>query len=166
MDGPAFTSQPQWQGCYCQEYLNTSSENESATPESNRAIACDRISSGVMQGYLAFERTEEGESVIGWMAANRHNNFRLLPPTKDQVATIICFAVQADKQSQGVASSLLDYAIKDLPAHGFTQVQAAPLASGQFETWGYRGPLSLYKNFGFKEGPMIDDQHVLMSLEL
>ena len=41
MDGPAFTSQPQWQGCYCQEYLNTKEENESSTPESNRTMACD-----------------------------------------------------------------------------------------------------------------------------
>lgn len=166
MDGPGFSSQPQWQGCYCQEYLNTAPENESATSASNRTLACDRISSGVMQGYLAFERTDGSERVIGWMAANGHNNFRLLPPAGDDVATIICFSVQADKQSKGVASALLDYAIRDLPSQGFTRVQAAPLASGQFETWGYRGPLSLYKKRGFEEGPMLDDQHVLVSLEL
>ena len=119
-----------------------------------------------MQGYLAFEQTDEGEIVIGWMAANSHNNFRFLPPAIDDAATIICFSVQADKQSKGVASALLDYAIKDLPTKGLTRVQAAPLASGQFETWGYRGPLSLYKKFGFKEGPMLDEQHVLVSLQL
>ena len=27
MDGPAFKSQPQWRGCYCQFYLNTEAEN-------------------------------------------------------------------------------------------------------------------------------------------
>ena len=129
MDGPAFTSQPQWQGCYCQEYLNTASENEVATPESNRSSACERISSGTMQGYLAFEQSAEGERAIGWMAANSHNNFRLLPTGEDDVATIVCISVQADRQSQGVASALLDYALGDLPLHGYKKVQAAPLAS-------------------------------------
>ena len=166
MDGPAFTSQPQWHGCYCQEYLNSRSENEQATPESNRVLACERIATGVMQGYLAFEQSPEGEIVIGWMAANNHNNFRLLPQEEEGVATIICFSVEAKKQSQGVASALLEFALKDLPSQGYRRVQAAPLASGQFETWGYRGPLSLYKKFGFNEGPMFDEQHVLVIKEL
>ena len=56
--------------------------------------------------------------------------------------------------------------MEDLPAQGFKRVQAAPLAGGQFETWGYRGPLSLYKKFGFNEGPMLDEQHVLVMREL
>ena len=166
MDGPAFTSQPQWHGCYCQEYLNSASENEQATPESNRVLACHRIATGVMQGYLAFERSTEGERVIGWMAANNHNNFRLLPQEEEGIATIICFSVESKKQSQGVASALLEFALGDLPSQGYKRVQAAPLASGQFETWGYRGPLSLYKKFGFNEGPMIDGQHVLVVKEL
>ena len=55
MDGPAFESQPQWRGCYCQFYLNTQEENDNpeAKGEIGRQQACDRIASGVMQGYLA-----------------------------------------------------------------------------------------------------------------
>lgn len=166
MDGPAFTSQPQWQGCYCQEYLNTKHENESASPESNRRLACDRIASGVMQGYLAFEEGDSGEVVVGWMAANSHNNFRLLPPAEDNTATIICFSVAAQSQQKGVATKLLKFALTDLPKLGYLRVQAAPLASGQFEIWGYRGPLSLYQKFGFTEGPMLDEQHVQVSRDL
>ena len=166
MDGPAFTSQPQWQGCYCQEYLNTKTENESASPQSNRQLACDRIATGVMQGYLAFEQRDGEEIAVGWMAANCHNNFRLLPPTTDDTATIICFSVEANSQGTGVATRLLEFAIGDLPEQGYSKVQAAPLANGEFAKWGYRGPLSLYKKFGFTEGPMLDDQHVLVTREL
>ena len=166
MDGPAFTSQPQWQGCYCQEYLNTKAENESASPESNRQLACERIATGVMQGYLAFEQRDGEEIAVGWMAANSHNNFRLLPPTTEDIATIICFSVEAESQGKGVATRLLEFAIADLPEQGFSKVQAAPLANGEFAKWGYRGPLSLYKKFGFTEGPMLDDQHVLVTKEL
>ena len=115
---------------------------------------------------MGFEQSPEGEKVIGWMAANSRNNFRLLPKGEEGVATIICFSVEAEKQSQGVASALLEFALEDLPAQGYKRVQAAPLAGGQFETWGYRGPLSLYKKFGFNEGPMLDEQHVLVMREL
>jgi GNAT superfamily N-acetyltransferase len=166
MDGPAFSSQPQWQGCYCQEYLNTKAENEAATPASNREQACERIRSGVMQGFLAFEDQDGEEVAIGWMAANSHNIFRLLPPGDSSTATIICFAVDASKQSQGVATALLEFALKDLPEQGYKLVQAAPLANGQFETWGYRGPLALYRKFGFAEGPMLDEQHILVTRTL
>ena len=119
-----------------------------------------------MQGYLALEQRDGEEIAVGWMAANRHNNFRLLPPTTDDTATIICFTVEAASQGKGVAGRLLEFAIADLPEQGYRKVQAAPLANGEFANWGYRGPLSLYKKFGFSEGPMLDDQHVLVTREL
>ena len=89
-----------------------------------------------------------------------------LSPASKRRGGCRCFSVEAEKQSQGVASALLEFALEDLPAQGFKRVQAAPLAGGQFETWGYRGPLSLYKKFGFNEGPMRDEQHVLVMREL
>jgi len=118
-----------------------------------------------MQGYLAFEQRDGDEVVVGWMAANSHNNFRLLPPTKNEADTIICFSVEAESQGKGVAKSLLEFAIADLPEQGYSKVQAAPLANGEFAKWGYRGPLSLYKRFGFTEGQMLDDQHMLVARE-
>ncbi|MFM1950492.1 MAG: hypothetical protein RL418_179, partial [Actinomycetota bacterium] len=89
MDGPAFASQPQWAGCYCQTYLNRNGEELPA--KQNRELACQRIASGVMQGYLAFEAEGPEEKVIGWMAANKNNNFAALPPSEESTATIICF---------------------------------------------------------------------------
>jgi GNAT superfamily N-acetyltransferase len=118
------------------------------------------------RAILAFEEGDSDEVVVGWMAANSHNNFRLLPPAEDDTATIICFSVAAQSQQKGVATKLLEFALTDLPKLGYLRVQAAPLASGRFETWGYRGPLSLYQKFGFTEGPMLDEQHVLVSRDL
>ena len=74
--------------------------------------------------------------------------------------------MEAESQGKGVAKRLLEFAIADLPEQGYSKVQAAPLANGEFAKWGYRGPLSLYKKFGFTEGPMLDDQHVLVTREL
>jgi GNAT superfamily N-acetyltransferase len=164
MDGPAFKSQPQWQGCYCQFYLNTQKENTEAEQDKslNRIRACDRISDGTMQGYVALI---EGK-VVGWMAANSFRNFVALPPAPDDQAAIICFVIDEEHQGRGVATKLLNFALEDLPSHGYRVVNSAPLASGEFVSYGYRGPRGMFEKAGFVPGPMIDDKHILMSKEL
>lgn len=168
MDGPAFESQPQWRGCYCQFYLNSQAENDNpeARGEVNRQKACDRIQAGVMQGYLAYSLENGMEKVIGWMAANKFNNFVALPPQREDVAAIICFVIDKEWQGKKVATSLLDFALQDLPKHGFTEVQSAPLIDTEFKDWGYRGPRSMFQKAGFMPVAELDEKHVLMSRKL
>ncbi|MEY4962173.1 MAG: hypothetical protein RLZZ249_870 [Actinomycetota bacterium] len=164
MDGPAFKSQPQWQGCYCQFYLNTREQNKDpgALGAVNRNRACDRLVDGTMQGYVALS---EGK-VIGWMAANSFKNFVELPGDEEDVAAIICFVVESEYQRRGVATKMLNFALADLPNHGYRAVNAAPLASGEFVSHGYRGPRSMFEKAGFESGPMVDEKHVLMTRSL
>ena len=157
MEGPAFQTNPQWAGCYCQFYLNTTTENE-VSREDNRQRACERIASGKMQGYLAFE----GDETIAWVAANKANNFVQLPTTAEDAARIICFIVAPEHQGKGVATALLNFAIEDLAKQGFKSIEAAPLASDTFESWAYRGKLSTFLKAGFQEIMPIDDKHVLV----
>ena len=167
MDGPAFESQPRWLGCYCQEYLNTKAENDVSTPETNRLSACHRIDSGVMNGYLAFESEDADSKVIGWLSANAHNNYRLLPSVPDEkTATLICFSIQKQHQGKGIANHLLEFALKDLKEQDFMTVQAAPIDSEEFQDWGYRGSLGMYLKHGFSKVTKLDDIHVLVSKPL
>lgn len=168
MDGPAFESQPQWQGCYCQFYLNTKAENAAADAKGsvNRQRACDRIESGVMQGYLAFSVESGEEQVIGWMAANKSNNFVALPPQREEVAAIVCFVVDKQWYGKKVATNLLNFALEDLPKHGFTEVQCAPLSDPEFKEAGYRGPRTMFEKAGFYEVAMVDEKHILMTRKL
>ncbi len=168
MDGPAFDSQPQWRGCYCQFYLNTEAENSDpkARGEGNRQKACDRIKSGVMQGYLAYSIENGQEVVIGWMAANKFNNFVSLPPQREDVAAIICFVIAKEWQGKKVATNLLKFALSDLPKHGFSEVQSAPLSDPEFKDWGYRGPRPMFEKAGFAPVVMLDDKHILMTKRL
>ena len=168
MDGPAFATEPKWQGCYCQTYLNTKSENEEGerNPERNRQLACDRIASNVMQGYVAIDVLDGSEKVVGWMAANSFKNYAALPPGPENEAAIICFVVDKDYQGRGVATRLLSFGLADLPKRGYVAANAAPLASGEFFNWGYRGPRSMFEKAGFEAGPMLDDKHVLMRKSL
>ena len=66
-DHRAFLEDPNWDGCYCQFYLNTPEQNslEGDKTEVNRASACSRVETGDMDGYLAYE----GNKVVGWCAA-------------------------------------------------------------------------------------------------
>jgi GNAT superfamily N-acetyltransferase len=164
MGGPAFATNPQWAGCYCQFYLNAPGEGNLVEDrgETNRQKACDRIMDGTMQGYLAFD----GEKVIGWMAANKANNFKAIPKTTDEVARVLCFVIDADHQGRGAATTLLRFAIQDLASQGFTSLEAAPRSSDEFDSAGYRGKLSTYLKAGFSAGPKLDDHHVLVSRTL
>ena len=164
MSAKAFETNPNWAGCYCQFYLDTDADIEGAevTAERNRQKACDRIASGTMRGYLAFD----GDEVVGWVAANKANNFAQLPPTSEETARILCFIIEPNHQGKGVATALLDFAIEDLTTQGFTTVEAAPLASDEFASWAYRGKLSTFLKAGFQSGPMIDDKHVLVQRKL
>ena len=162
MEGPAFETNPQWAGCYCQFYLNSPEQQPSDAERAvlNRKSACDRIKSRFMNGYLAYE----GDEAIGWVAANKANNFVGLPPTGEDVARVLCFIVSAEHQGKGVATDLLNYAIADLKAKGFKSMEAAPRASDDFASWGYRGKLSTFLKAGFIEGPMVDEQHILVHM--
>lgn len=164
MEGPAFVTNPQWSGCYCQFYLNTPEQqpNADVRAEVNRKTACERINAGTMNGYLAFS----GDEVIGWVAANKASNFVALPPAPEGTARLICFIVEQEHQGKGVATELLRFAIQDLGKQGFNRLEAAPLASDEFTSWGYRGKLSTYLKAGFEQGPMVDDKHILVHIDL
>lgn len=164
MDGPAFLSQPQWAGCYCQAYLNKPGCSDTA--EENRERACERIVSGVMQGYLAVDTSREEAPIIGWMAANKNNNFQSLPATDETTATIICFVIQDSYQNQGIASALLAYGVGDLKTRGFSKIQAAPMANNSHVDYGYRGKLSMFEKLGFTAMQKVDDKHVLVVKDL
>ena len=160
MEGSAFETNPQWAGCYCQFYLNQEQPSPEQRFVENRKTACERINTKTMQGYLAYE----GDDVIGWVAANKANNFVALPPTGEDVARVLCFIVGAEHQGKGIATELLAFAIEDLKAKGFKSIEAAPVASDEFAAWGYRGKLSTFLKAGFEAGPMIDEKHILVHM--
>ena len=164
MEGPAFQTNPQWAGCFCQFYLNRPEDqpDEASRFATNRKSACDRVTSGTMNGYLAYE----GDEVIAWVAANKANNFVALPPAAEDSARVLCFIVKAEHQGRGIATQLLNFAMQDLGSQGFKVLEAAPLASDKFESWGYRGKLSTYLKAGFEQIGPVDDKHVLVHRKL
>lgn len=145
-DHRAFANDPDWDGCYCQTYLNSQPEwdGESDPKPILRQSACDNISDGKMQGYLAYE----GDKVVGWCAAGESNLFNH-PDAEDRLARVICFVVDENFRGQGVANQLLEFAIRDLKVKGFAEIEARPAQAKDRSKENYRGPWALFEKHGF-----------------
>jgi len=147
-DHEAFVDNEKWAGCYCQFYLNdpAMAVSQPTSKELNRQSACDRVASGDMDGFLAYQ---DGK-VVGWVAAGSSLLFPGLPDAEDKLARILCFVIHPDHRGDGVATSLLQHALGDLTARGFSAVQAAPYTAPEMQSKNYRGHLSMYQKAGFE----------------
>ncbi len=152
-DHRAFLNDPNWAGCYCQFYLNDG--NEPSTD--NRALACDRVASGKMEGYLLYL---DGK-VSGWCAASNSLLFPMFPEASEQLARILCFNIDPSLRGQGMAGRMLDLVLKDLAARGFEAVEAAPNTK-DYGDKSYRGSLKMYRDRDFELVTELGDGFVLV----
>jgi GNAT superfamily N-acetyltransferase len=150
-DGSAFSDNPKWSSCYCQCFYEDHSVvkwSERTAPQ-NRALACQRIQSKSMQGYLAYS---EGMPV-GWCNAAPRNLLHALddePETDAQnIGTILCFLVEPSYRGRGVARQLLAAACDGLRQCGLRIVEANPRAKPTSAAENHFGPLNMYLSAGF-----------------
>ena len=123
-DHRAFLNDEDWAGCYCQMYLNApgTPEEDVFGPGKARQGACDRVSNGTMDGYLAYLN----DQVVGWCAAGNSLLYPGLPDAEETLARILCFNIDPDFRQQGIATKLLYLVIEDLIQRGFSAIEAAP----------------------------------------
>ena len=62
---------------------------------------------------------------------------------------IVCFTIAQDWRGQGVATTLLNAALRDLAACGVQTVSAYPVLEDASQEHNYTGPLPLYQKAGF-----------------
>lgn len=163
-DHEAFVDNEKWAGCYCQFYLNDPANvgSQPTSKELNRQSACDRIATGAMNGYLAYQ----GEQVVGWVAAGSSFLFPGLPDAHEKLARVLCFVIHPSHRGEGVATALLNHAIEDLSAQGFSAIEAAPYTAPEMQTKNYRGHLAMYQKFGFEVAADMGEFGVLVRKHL
>ena len=167
-DKRALKDNPDWDGCYCQAYLNTK-EDEAAIEASGvpyqeafRKLACERQISKKMQGYVAIENGD----VVGWLEAGPGKHFPNFPTTTDEVARAICFTIDPEYRGKGLAKSLLTFAIEDFRNRGFKTLEVRGVPEGLEAPRYYPGAIKMYETFGFKITHQFENGYVLMELEL
>jgi len=158
-DHRAFLDDKNWDGCYCQFYLNTPEQNDVASNKAatNRASACSRVETGAMDGYLAYE----GDKVVGWCAAGSSLMYPGLPGAEERIARILCFNVDPDYRGQGLSGQMLDLILEDLGARGFEAAEAGP-NQDSYSNKSYRGSLDMFSKRGFEKVTELGDGFVLV----
>lgn len=158
-DHRAFLNDEDWAGCYCQAYLNPrGTDPEQVFGEGNaRQAACDRVSEGSMDGYLAYL----GSRVVGWCAAASSLLFQALPGADEKLARILCFNIDPEFRNQGLASTMLDLVLSDLEARDFEAVEAAPRVE-PFSEKSFQGTPEMFQHRGFEKVMEFEEGHLLM----
>ena len=135
----------------------------------SREIAKQQILTGVMRGYLAYDR----EKAIGWCNVND----RAFYPQDSQYDTpfhasadkkekaIVCFEIAPTHRMKGVATALLQRAMEDAKEEGYCAIEGYPVIRQQRFEWDHAGPLRLYEKNGFTIHSQ-KDESIVMRKEL
>lgn len=149
-EGPAFSDNPDWSTCYCffSQALHHCEKWSERTGAENRASTLEAITNGTMRGWLAYN----GEEVIGWCNANRHERYTTLEgygEAAPETGAITCFLVAPEHRGRGVARMLLDAAVEGFRSEGLQAVEGYPRIVAEGAGMNYHGPMALYLEAGF-----------------
>ena len=147
-DKDAFSDNPEWDGCYCQFYLDEREGLEwNGTAEGNRTNAERRILEGSMKGLLAYH---EGKPV-GWCHVNFKKDVAVYRNgAGDRDAIILCYVIAPHMRRKGLATLLLDEAVAMMKEAGATSIEAYPMKNPKVKEHSYHGFLEMYLAKGFK----------------
>src|SRR5262245_8925605 len=139
-------------------WRQSESQLANATSESNRVLFKGQIDSGVSPGLLAYM----DDTAVGWCGVSPRASFARLeghpyfqtPTTDKAIWTIICLFVSRQARKQGVASGLLNAAVKYAIENGAKAIEAYPVNShGKPLTSkeAFPGTVPMFLKMGFKE---------------
>jgi len=145
-------------GCWCMSWRQTEAQLANATSESNRVLFKGQIDSAVSPGLLGYM----GDKAVGWCGVSPRASFVRLehhrhfqnPTTDKAIWTIICLFVSKQARKQGIASGLLNAAVKYAIANGAQAIEAYPVNShGKPLTAkeAFPGTVPMFLKVGFKE---------------
>ena len=162
-DNIIFDDNPDRLKCYCYDYHFTG-DVETCTREMSRAAVINLINEHTLRGYLAFDN----DKPIGWCNANNRSNYqRLLKDydyvdnPDDKVCSIVCFLIHPDYRRQGIAQKILEKVIKENSNKDFDYFEAYPKKEESSCEGNFKGPLELYKRYGFKIHKAYDNYYVV-----
>ena len=120
------------------------------------------VESGELQGYLAYD----GGMAVGWCNANDRLNYcrvgefdlASVPPDepyggcmdRGEVKSVVCFEISPGYRGKGIATQLLEKAVRDARTDGYAYAEAYPAKGGSLQGLAFTGPVRLYEKAGFK----------------
>ena len=123
-DGPAFSDNVEWSGCYCffPYHDPTTGSWETRNATQNRQAMVDGVKDGTVSGLLAYHES----TVVGWCNVNRRDAYptpRALPGNGDRIGATPCFIIDPACRNQGIAGQLLAAACEVSADNGCTSME-------------------------------------------
>jgi GNAT superfamily N-acetyltransferase len=157
--------------CYCVGWCGNEPEGvDYSTEEKRRAVACEYVKGGNLQGYLAYY---DGR-VVGWCNANTKADclscagWRYVMgsvPTDElvdkKIKSIFCFTIAPEMQRKGIATRLLERVCQDAARDGFLFVEAYPNRIITAETEDFVGYAGMYEKMGFTVYKELENMYVM-----
>jgi GNAT superfamily N-acetyltransferase len=150
---------------YCWPMLWRHNEHNKSMPGKvgKTASMKSRIENGIPVGLLAYV----DESPAAWCSIAPRDTYRNLggDDTKNGVWSLTCFFVKREFRNKGLASRLLDAAIRYAKENGAAYVEAYPVAPDS-PSYGFMGLRPMFENVGFQFVKMAGTRRNVMLLEL
>lgn len=143
--------------CVCWASADHRQETDFSTASKRRELARQYVSSGMIQGYLAYQ----DQKAVGWCNANVKSEclncicwLRYMQAFNDEVPkqkikSVFCFAIAPEVQRTGIATKLLERVCADAKAEGFDFVESYPNHHFVNKADDFMGPAEMYKKLGF-----------------
>jgi len=144
-------------GCWCMLWRSSPADFKSRKGEGNRAAMHQLVKTGNIPGLLAFH---DGEPV-GWCALAPRSDYpaltrsRVMKPVDDQPCwSVSCLFVRRDHRKRGVATGLLNNAVKHARSQGAQILEGYPTEPGEKNipaAFAWTGIPSAFEKAGFTE---------------
>jgi GNAT superfamily N-acetyltransferase len=174
-DNRAFSDNSEWSCCYCTYFhMNAQSEREvddevsadgggvDALRRALRGKAQRLIDEGTLRGYLAYANG----IAIGFCNTNdksmyvKHIN-EIASNAGERVKVTACYVIAPEYRGKGIATALLERAISDARADGYTAIEAYPLHGETGVALNYVGPERMYEKAGFVVIDQLGDRYIV-----
>jgi len=156
-----------YSGCWCMYFRQSSEEFRTGAGQPNRRALQRLVRGERIPGLLAYL---DGEPV-GWVSVaprpefSRVERSRTTKPIDDEpVWSIVCFYIDRGHRGRGVATALLDGAVKHAARNGARIVEGYPLdREGKIpSTEAYYGTIGMFRDAGFTEVARRSDVRPIM----
>jgi ribosomal protein S18 acetylase RimI-like enzyme len=161
-----------WGGCWCMAF-HSEGVGRTKTPEQNRSEKKDRVSNGSAHAALVYD----GDACVGWC---QFGSTEELPRIKRQRAyqqglevlpdwRITCFFVARTHRREGVASTALDGALREIARRGGGTVESYPEdTSGRSVSASFlhNGTVAMFESHGFQRTRRLGEHHWVVTRRL
>ena len=140
-------------GCWCM-YWRIGNDYRKRPRETNKAVLCELVKSGLPPGLLAFN----ADIAVGWCQLTPRaalpwlddHTWRLKRVDDLPVWSVSCFYIRKGYRRKGVASALIAAALDTARRAGAPALEAYPLDAALTPSSSHTGYLSTFKRAGFK----------------